>query len=147
MARSRTTERDRRRSPTAGRHADSIRLALMEVAPAGLKKPRLMAVTELSGSQLVRGLAAFRELAGEKDWPPLVWSPRDGYRFCLDPDALEEWEQQWADVKFTQISRVITGVLAPHARLFPKSRWVKYVVAQMNAVQSALDMIARPQIQ
>ncbi len=71
------TERDRRRSPTSERHADSIRLALMEVAPAGLKKVRLMAVTELSGSQMVRGLTAFRELAGEKDWPPLVWSAAD----------------------------------------------------------------------
>ncbi|MFD4627323.1 hypothetical protein [Streptomyces sp. NPDC058475] len=50
-------------------------------------------------------------------------------------------------MKFIQISRVITGVLAPHAKLFPKSRWVSYVVAQMNAVQSALDMIARPQVQ
>lgn len=119
----------------------------MEVAPAGLKKPRLTAVTELSGSQLVRGLAAYRELAGEKSWPPLVWSARDGSHFCLDAQALEQWEQQWADVKFTQISRVISGVLAPHAALFPKSRWVKYIVAQMNAVQSALDMIARPQIQ
>ncbi|MCX5206062.1 RacP protein [Streptomyces sp. NBC_00237] len=145
--RSRQRERDRRRSPTAERHADSLRLALMEVAPAGLKKTRLMAVTELSRSQLVRGLAAYRELAGEKGWPPLVWSAADGYHFCLDADALEEWERQWADVKFTQISRVITGVLAPHARLFPKSRWVQYIVAQMNAVQSALDMIARPQTQ
>ena len=105
MPRSRKTERDRRRSPTAGRHADSIRLALMEVAPAGLKKPRLMAVTELSGSQLVRGLAASRELAGEKGWPPLVWSSERGYYFCLEADALEAWEQQWADVKFIQISR------------------------------------------
>ncbi|MGW7410622.1 hypothetical protein ACWGI9_44360 [Streptomyces sp. NPDC054833] len=46
MPRSRTRERDRRRSPSAARHADTIRLALMETAPAGLKKPRLMVVTE-----------------------------------------------------------------------------------------------------
>lgn len=56
-------ERDRRRSPTSARHAEAIRLALMETAPAGLKKPRLMVVTELSRSQVVRGLAAYHEVA------------------------------------------------------------------------------------
>lgn len=146
MARSRR-ERDRRRSPSAARHADTIRLALMEVAPAGLKKPRLMAVTELSRSQIVRGLAGYRELAGEKKWPPLVWSFEAGYHFCEDADELEAWERQWAEVKYSQITSVITGILDPHARLFPKSRWVSYVVAQMNAIQSSLDMIAHPQIQ
>ncbi|MFD9819415.1 RacP protein [Streptomyces violascens] len=143
----RKKERDRRRSPTAARHADSIRIALMEVAPAGLKMPRLMAVTELSRSQVVRGLAAYRELAGEKGWPPLVWSFESGYHFCEDADGLERWERQWAEVKYTQITSVIHGVLEPHARLFPKSRWVSYVVAQVNAIQSALDMIAHPQPQ
>ncbi|MFI6056128.1 RacP protein [Streptomyces violascens] len=147
MPRSRKTERDRRRSPSAARHADTIRLALMETAPAGLKKPRLMVVTELSGSQIVRGLAAYRELAGEKQWPPLVWSWEEGYHFCEDADELEAWERQWAEVKYTQISSVITGVLDPHERLFPKSRWLAYVIAQMNAIQSALDMIAHPQPQ
>lgn len=147
MARARRTERDRRRSPTAARHADAIRTAQMEVAPAGLKKTRLMAVTELSRSQLVRGLAADRELAGEKAWPPLVWSPQRGSCFCEVAYELEQWERQWAEVKYTQITSVITGVLAPHARLFPKSRWVSYVVAQMNAIQSSLDMITHPQLQ
>lgn len=118
----------------------------METAPAGLKKPRLMVVTELSRSQIVRGLAAYRELAGEKRWPPLMWSFDQGYHFCEDANELEAWERQWAEVKDTQISSVLTGVLDPHARLFPKSRWVAYVVAQMNAIQSSPDMIAHPQL-
>lgn len=87
----------------------------MEVAPAGLKKPRLMAVTELSRSQIVRGLAAYCELAGGKKWPPLVWSFQTGYRFCEDAEELEQWERQWAEVKYTQITGVITGILDPHA--------------------------------
>lgn len=118
----------------------------METAPAGLRKPRLMVVTELSRSQIVRGLAAYRELAGEKRWPPLMWSFERGYYFCEDANELEAWERQWADVKYTQISSVVSGVLDGHARLFPKSRWVAYVVAQVNAIQSSLDMIARPQL-
>ncbi|WP_329282169.1 RacP protein [Streptomyces sp. NBC_01451] len=140
-------ERDRRRSPTSARHADAIRVALMETAPAGLKKPRLMMVTELSRSQVVRGLAAYHEVAGEKRWPPLLWSFKDGYHFCEDAVELEEWERHWAEVKATQISSVINGILAGHARLFPKSRWVAYIGAQMNAIQSSLDMIAHPQNQ
>ncbi|MCX4853955.1 RacP protein [Streptomyces canus] len=146
MPRSRR-ERDRRRSPIAARHADAIRLALMEVAPVGLKKPRLMAVTELSRSQIVRGLAAYHELAGEKAWPPLLWSFQSGYHFCENADELEEWERQWAEVKSTQITSVIKGILAGHARPFPKSRWVAYSSTRMNAVQSSLDMIDHPQNQ
>ena len=146
MPRSRR-ERDRRRSPSSARHADAIRLALMETAPAGLRKPRLMVVTELSRSQIVRGLAAYHELAGEKRWPPLLWSFQAGYHFCEDADELEEWERHWAEVKSTQITSVINGILAGHARLFPKSRWVAYIGAQMNAIQSSLDLIAHPQNQ
>lgn len=70
-----------------------------------------------------------------------------GYCFCEVADELEQWERKWAEVKYTQITSVITGVLAPRARLFPKSRWVQYVVAQMNAIQSSLDMITHPQVQ
>lgn len=71
---------------------------------------------------------------------------RGGYHFCEDADEPEAWERQCAEVKYTQISSVITGVLDPHARLFPKSRWVAYVVAQVNAIQSSLDMIAHAQL-
>ncbi|MFH9426301.1 RacP protein [Streptomyces sp. NPDC017529] len=147
MPRARRRERDRRRSPASGRHADSIRLALMETAPAGLKMARLMAVAELSRSQAVRGLAAYRELAGEKRWPPLLWSFERGYHFCQDQEELENYERQWAEVKHTQVSSLISNVLEEHARLFPKSRWVAYIVAQVNAIYASLDMIAHPQAQ
>ncbi|MEU6994640.1 hypothetical protein ABZ953_28775 [Streptomyces sp. NPDC046465] len=60
-----------------------------------------MVVTELSRSQLVRGLAAYRELAGDKTWPPLLWSFEAGYHFCEDTDALERWERQRADFPVT----------------------------------------------
>ncbi|MFE2432166.1 hypothetical protein ACFXJ5_36275 [Streptomyces sp. NPDC059373] len=93
----------------------------------------------------MRGLAAYHELAGEKGWPPLLWSFQAGYHFCEDADELEEWERHWAEVKATQISSVINGILSGHARLFPKSRWVACIGAQTNAIQSSLDMIAHPQ--
>lgn len=53
----------------------------------------------------------------------LAGSFERGYCFCEVADELEQWERQWAEVKYTQITSVITGVLAPYARLFPKSRW------------------------
>ncbi|MEU7222344.1 RacP protein [Streptomyces chrestomyceticus] len=145
MPRARRRERERRRSPASGRHADSIRLALLETAPAGLKMARLMAVAELSRSQVVRGLAAYRELAGEKRWPPLLWSFECGYHFCQDHDALQSYEIEWAEVKYTQVSSLMSNVLEEHCRLFPKSRWVQYFMAQVNAIHLALDMIAHPQ--
>ncbi|WP_420000218.1 RacP protein [Streptomyces boninensis] len=119
----------------------------METAPVGLKKPRLMVVTELTPSQIVRGLAAYHELAGEKGWPPLRWTFANGYHFCQDPDDLREWEQDWAEVKYTQVSSFISSVLVPHERLFPKSRWVGHLRAQLLALQSTLDVIANPEFQ
>jgi len=136
-----------RRSPTAERHAQTLRIALMEAAPAGLAFPQLMSVCELSRHQVRSGLGALRDICAERGWPPILWNRAKGYRFSADADELEAWERAWAGVKTIQIRRMVTGTLAPHAKLFPKSRWVKYMLAQMTAVESALDMIANPQLQ
>ncbi|TQK44504.1 hypothetical protein FBY35_6012 [Streptomyces sp. SLBN-118] len=47
----------RKRSPAAERHADLVRIALFEVAPAGMTLTRLMASCELSRYQTRRGIA------------------------------------------------------------------------------------------
>ncbi|MFC4517762.1 MULTISPECIES: hypothetical protein [Streptomyces] len=67
-----------KRSAAADRHADAIRIALMEAAPAGLTSKRLVAATELSRSQLVCGIAALKELCAERGWPPLLWTREKG---------------------------------------------------------------------
>ena len=62
----------RRTSHAAGRpstaecHADLIRIALSEAAPAGMTRTRLMALCELSRWQTRRGLATLRDLYAER---------------------------------------------------------------------------------
>lgn len=45
--------------------------------------------------------------------------------------------------KLTEIRRLITGtVTPPHAALAPEDKWVRHMVAQLNSVESTLDLIA-----
>lgn len=76
-----------RRSPTARRHADTVRFVLFEARPAGLTFPHLVRSSELSPSQTRAGLACLRNIIAERGWPPLIWTLKDGYRFCADPDV------------------------------------------------------------
>jgi hypothetical protein len=135
----------RKRSPAAERHADLIRIALFEVAPAGMTLARLMASCELSRWQTRSGIAALRDVCADHGWPPLLWTRELGYHFCASEEELEEWERAWLSEKLTQFRRMITGTLAPHLALFPKSRWVNYLNAQMKAVESNLEMASQPQ--
>ncbi|MFJ3804702.1 RacP protein [Streptomyces sp. NPDC090088] len=130
----------RKRSPAAERHAELLRIALMEAAPAGLPLRRLMGACELSEYQTRSGLTAMRDLCAERGWPPLIWTRQDGYHFCASEDELEAWERVWISEKLTQFRRMITGTLAPHLALFQKSRWAKYLNTQITAVESSLDM-------
>jgi hypothetical protein len=41
-----------------------------------------------------------------------------------------------------EIRRFITGVVAPHAVLQPKGRWIKHLNTQLSSVESTLDVIA-----
>ncbi|WP_079070680.1 hypothetical protein [Streptomyces sp. IMTB 1903] len=44
--------------------------------------------------------------------------------------------------KPTEIRRFITGVVAPHAVLQPKGRWIKHLNTQLSSVESTLDVIS-----
>jgi hypothetical protein len=44
--------------------------------------------------------------------------------------------------KLTEIRRLITGTVTPHAALTPADKWVRHMVAQLNSVESTLDLIA-----
>ncbi|MCA1223685.1 hypothetical protein, partial [Streptomyces sp. 8L] len=55
---------------------------------------------------------------------------------------LEEWERAWVSERLTQFKRMITGTLAPHLALFPKSRWPNYLNTQIEAVKATLEMAA-----
>ncbi|MFJ9034850.1 RacP protein [Streptomyces sp. NPDC102274] len=105
----------------------------MEAAPAGLELKRLMGACELSVYQTRSGLTAIRDLSGERGWPPMLWTRENGYHFCATEAELEEWERVWISERLTQFRRMITGTLAPHLALFPRSRWAIYLNTQVKA--------------
>ncbi|MFJ4681556.1 RacP protein [Kitasatospora sp. NPDC088783] len=132
----------RRRSPAAERHADTVRFVLFEARPAGLLFPQLARASALSPSQVRSGLACLRDIIAERGWPPLIWTRADGYKFCSDPEELQAYEVAVIREKLTEIRRFITSVVAPHAVLQPKGRWIKHLNTQLNSVESTLDVIA-----
>ncbi|MFD7499355.1 RacP protein [Streptomyces sp. NPDC059832] len=95
-----------------------------------------------SPSQARAGLACLRDIIAEHDWPPLIWTRTDGYKFCSDPAELQAYEVAVIREKLTEIRRFITGVVAPHAALQPKGRWIKHLNTQLSSVESTLDVIA-----
>ncbi|MFD4376610.1 RacP protein [Streptomyces sp. NPDC058486] len=131
-----------RKSPAASRHADTVRFILFEARPAGLTFDQLVRSSELSASQARSGLACLRDTITEQGWPPLIWTRSDGYKFCSDAAELQAYEVSVIREKLTEIRRFITGVVAPHAALAPKGRWIKHLNTQLNSVESTLDVIA-----
>ncbi len=132
----------RRRGAAAARHADTVRFVLFEARPAGLLFPQLVRATELSPGQVRSGLAALRDIIAERGWPPLIWTRADGYRFAAGQADLEAYERTVIREKLTEIRRLISGTVSPHAALHPRDKWVRHIVAQLTSVESTLDLIA-----
>ncbi|MET9336073.1 RacP protein [Streptomyces cellulosae] len=132
----------RRRGDAARRHADTLRFVLFEARPAGLEFPQLVRASDLSPSQVRSGLAALKDQAAEKGWPPLTWNRATGYRLGAERDVLEAYERAVVREKLTEFRRFITGTVVPHAAAHPGDKWVKHIVAQLNSIESTLDLIA-----
>ncbi|MFJ8827697.1 RacP protein [Streptomyces sp. NPDC102467] len=116
---------------------------MLDARPAGLEFSQLLAACELTRSQARDGLAMLRDLITERGWPPLVYDRREGwYIFTADPEDLEVYEVSWVRVKLTEVRRFVTSTLAPHARLTPDDKRVRFIVTQINAVEATLDLIA-----
>ncbi|GAA2268317.1 hypothetical protein GCM10010145_48610 [Streptomyces ruber] len=131
-----------RRWAAARRHADTVRFVLFEARPAGLSFAQLVRAAELSPSQVRAGIACLRDIIAERCWPPLIWTRTDGYKFCSDPAELQAYEVSIIREKLTEIRRFITGVVAPHAVLQPKGRWIRHLNTLLSSVESTLDVIA-----
>lgn len=109
-------------------------LARVDGAPAGQKKPRLMAVTELSGCQLGRELAAF-----------LSWIMR-ARRHCRDHERLPEMSEAlitWAAI--TLMARRLTRRQARPAerplrrpRLCDARRSLTYASSETGAARGSI---------
>ncbi|MEV0116803.1 RacP protein [Streptomyces sp. NPDC050844] len=141
--------RSRHRGDAAREHAEAIWRALMQARPAGLHMPQLMRATELTRSQVQSGMAMMRDIISKKrdiiskkGWPPVIYTRADGYQFTADPNELETYETARVHVLLTEVRRLITGTIAPHAALDPEDKRVRHIVAQLNSVESTLDLIA-----
>ncbi|MEU6527324.1 RacP protein [Streptomyces sp. NPDC046924] len=132
----------RRRGDAARRHADTLRFVLFEAGPAGLEFPQLVRASDLFPSQVRSGLAALGEESGEKGRPPLTWNRATGYQLGAEPAVLEAYERAVIREKLTEFRRFITGTVAPHAAAHPGDKWIKHIVAQLNFIESTLDLIA-----
>lgn len=131
----------RRRGEAARRHADTLRFVLFEARPAGLLFHQLVRASELSPSQARAGLACLRDIIAENGWPPLIWTRADGYQLGAEPAALQAHERAVLIEKLTEFRRFITGTVAPHAAAHPGDKWVKHIVAQLNSIESTLDLV------
>ncbi|MFG3071717.1 hypothetical protein [[Kitasatospora] papulosa] len=80
----------------------------------------------------IAGLAHDDQDVGAGSWPPLG----------AERAALEAYERQVVGEKLTQFRRFITGTVAPHAAAHPNDKWVRHIVAQLNSIESTLDLIA-----
>ncbi|WP_328315416.1 MULTISPECIES: RacP protein [Streptomyces] len=132
----------RRKGDAARRHADTVRFVLFEARPAGLEFHQLVRASALSPHQVRSGLAALKDEAASKGWPPLIWTRADGYQLGAERAALEAYERQVVGEKLTQFRRFITGTVAPHAAAHPNDKWVRHIVAQLNSIESTLDLVA-----
>ncbi|GGV83118.1 RacP protein [Streptomyces massasporeus] len=131
----------RRRGEAALRHADTLRFVLFEARPAGLLFPQLTRASGLSQSQVRSGLAALRDVIAENGWPPLIWTRADGYQLGAERAALEAYERAVLIEKLTEFRRFITGTVAPHAAAHPGDKWIRHIVAQLNSIESTLDLV------
>nr|WTB12142.1 RacP protein [Streptomyces antimycoticus] len=131
----------RRRGQAAQRHADTLRFVLFEARPAGLLFPQLTRASDLSPSQVRAGLACLRDIIAENGWPPLIWTRADGYQLGAEPAALQAYERAVLTEKLTEFRRFITGTVAPHAAAHPGDKWIKHITAQLNSIESTLDLV------
>lgn len=55
--------------------------------------------------------------------------------------VLEAYERAVVKEKLTELRRFITGIVAPHTAAHPGDKWAKHIVAQLNSIESTLDLI------
>jgi hypothetical protein len=131
----------RRRGDAAKRHADTLRFMLFEARPTGLLFRQLTRASDLSPSQVRAGLACLRDIIAENGWPPLIWTRADGYLLGAEPAAVQAYERAVLTGKLTEFRRFLTGTVAPHATAHPGDKWVKHIIAQLNSIESTLDLV------
>ncbi|MEU6744276.1 hypothetical protein [Streptosporangium sandarakinum] len=109
--------------------------------PSGLTARQLVGATKLSFYQARKGILYIREVSAMAHLTPLIWTPRDGYRFSSQPDGWIAYERSRMRTEPTRISRLLSATVAPHAAARPEEAWVNLVLGRLNVVQAALSLL------
>nr|WP_246619759.1 RacP protein [Streptomyces corallincola] len=88
------------------------------------------------------GPAALRDVIAEDGWSSPIWTRADCYQFGAERAALEAYERAVLTEKLTEFRRFTTGTVAPHAAAYPGDEWVKRLIAQLNSIESTIDLVA-----
>ncbi len=64
-----------------------------------------------------------------------------GWNTASSPVALEAYERAVLGGKLTEFRRFLTGTVAPHAAAHPGDKWIKHIIAQLNSIESTLDLV------
>lgn len=125
-------------------HAEAILSALQEARPAGLSVTQLMAATERTRAQIHTGLAHLRQVAAARGLPPVTWDRKWGYRLLDDaPDVWIGYERAFFDTVHHRVANFIAGTLLPHQTKPPDDPYLRTVMAQMGAIESTLQLLAK----
>lgn len=71
----------------------------------------------------------------------MIWTRADGYQLGAEPAVLQVYERAVLTGKLTEFRRFLTGTVAPHAAAHPGDKWVKHIIAQLNSIESTLDLV------
>ncbi len=131
-----------KRGDAVPRHADTLRFALFEARPAGLVFTSWYAPATCPRARCATGWPPCGTKPPNGAGPPLTWTRANGYQLGAERDVLEAYERTVIKEKLTEFRRLITGTVGPHAAARPGDKWVKHIVAQLNSIESTLDLIA-----
>ncbi|REK86878.1 hypothetical protein DY245_29940 [Streptomyces inhibens] len=135
--------RRREALPLSEHYGDLVRVALMEVRPAGLRTRQLIIATRLTKSQVGRGIRHLRDVGAAEHLTPNIWRRRDGYMFSEDPADRVEYEKKLFRLILGRLTRMITGTLDPHMARYPDDEWAQLASAQLTGVRATLAQLTK----
>ncbi|MFC9931881.1 hypothetical protein [Streptomyces sp. NPDC127190] len=124
-------------------YGDLVRTALMEARPAGLHTRQLVSATQLTTSQVARGIRHLRDVGAAEHLTPIIWRRREGYLFSDEPADWIEYEKKQFRQILNRLTRAITGTLDPHLARYPDDEWAQVAQAQLIGVRATLAQLTK----
>jgi hypothetical protein len=129
--------------PVSEYYGDLVRAALMEARPVGLHTRQLVSATQLTTSQVARGIRHLRDVGAAEHLTPIIWRHREGYLFSDEPADWIEYEKKQFRQILNRLTRAITGTLDPHLARYPDDEWAQLAQAQLTGVRATLAQLSK----